>query len=216
MRNYKLHFIRHGLTLGNLEGRYIGGGTDEPLCEKGKQDIEHLKENFKYPAVEKIYTSPMQRALDTCKILYPNCEYEVVDAITECDFGEFENQGLEELSKLERFSLWISGKENFTPDGGETNQEFAQRCANGLDEIFMDMMQNQIYEAVCVCHGGVIAALLGLFSYPQKPFHEWTSDAGCGYTVITSTEMWTRDNAMEAIEIVPTGWGMPALKEKED
>ena len=28
-----VYLIRHGLTNGNLEGRYIGCRTDEPLCE---------------------------------------------------------------------------------------------------------------------------------------------------------------------------------------
>ena len=28
-------FIRHSMTAGNLERRYIGCRTDEPLCEAG-------------------------------------------------------------------------------------------------------------------------------------------------------------------------------------
>ena len=36
MQYYKLHLIRHGLTAGNLDGRYIGSGTDLPLCDEGQ------------------------------------------------------------------------------------------------------------------------------------------------------------------------------------
>ena len=32
MKTFKLHLIRHGLTAGNLQGLYIGSGTDIPLC----------------------------------------------------------------------------------------------------------------------------------------------------------------------------------------
>ncbi|MEG0020609.1 MAG: histidine phosphatase family protein [Oscillospiraceae bacterium] len=208
MRSYKLHLIRHGLTGGNLDGRYIGGGTDEPLCEKGVKGIEFLMENYEYPMGEKIYTSPMRRAVETCELLYPDCDYTAVDAISECNFGEFENKTLAELSQNERFNQWLQAKSDFTPEGGESNQDFAQRCANGLNQILTDMMTNDIHEGVCVCHGGVIAVLLGMFSYPQRPFHEWASDSGCGFTIITTTEMWTRDNVVEAVEIVPSGWGM--------
>jgi broad specificity phosphatase PhoE len=30
MKTFKLHLIRHGLTSGNLQGLYIGSGTDIP------------------------------------------------------------------------------------------------------------------------------------------------------------------------------------------
>ena len=41
MKTYQIHFIRHGLTDGNLTGKYIGG-TDSPLCEKGEKDLISL------------------------------------------------------------------------------------------------------------------------------------------------------------------------------
>ena len=34
MKTFKLHLIRHGLTSGNLQGLYIGSGTDIPLCDE--------------------------------------------------------------------------------------------------------------------------------------------------------------------------------------
>ena len=43
---YKLHLIRHGLTAGNLEGRYIGSGTDLPLCGQGRAELAALKQQF--------------------------------------------------------------------------------------------------------------------------------------------------------------------------
>lgn len=207
MVTYKLHLIRHGLTAGNTESRYIGGGTDESLCQQGIDSLNFLKTNYKYPDVQKIYTSPMKRAVETCEIIYPDRDYTAVDNLRECNFGEFENQTFTQLSQNENFAKWISKGDEFAPKGGEKNADFAQRCANGLNEVFMDMMKNNITEAACVCHGGVMAILLGMYAYPRKPFHEWTSDSGCGFTVITDTQLWTRDNAVEAVEILPIGWG---------
>ena len=43
MKYYKLHLIRHGLTAGNLDGRYIGSGTDLPLCDQGRTQLADLK-----------------------------------------------------------------------------------------------------------------------------------------------------------------------------
>ena len=53
-------FIRHGLTAGNLEKRYIGS-TDEPLCGEG---IARLKMRT-YPRCEVLVCSPMKRCLQT-------------------------------------------------------------------------------------------------------------------------------------------------------
>ena len=46
MLYFKLHLIRHGLTQGNLDGRYIGSGTDLPLCEEGRAQLAQLKARF--------------------------------------------------------------------------------------------------------------------------------------------------------------------------
>lgn len=207
MLTYKLHLIRHGLTAANTDGRYVGGGTDEPLCALGINGLEFLKGNYKYPEVERLYTSPMLRATETCKLIYPEMEYVVVDNLKECNFGEFENKTFTELGANERFAYWLSHQNEFVPEGGESNAEFAQRCAEGLNDVFIDMMKNNIHEAALVCHGSIMALLLAMFAYPKKSFQEWTSDSGCGFTVATNTQLWTRDNVMEAVEIVPYGWG---------
>ena len=129
-----------------------------------------------------------------------------MDNLRECNFGEFENKTFEELSQNPRFAQWLQNQSGFTPEGAESNQDFAQRCANALNEILMHMMKNSIHEAAVVCHGGVIAILMGLFAYPKKEFHLWATDGGCGFTVATTPEMWTRDNIIEAKMILPIGY----------
>ena len=52
MKTFKLHLIRHGMTAGNLQGLYIGSGTDIPLCDEGRAQLKELKERFEYPQVD--------------------------------------------------------------------------------------------------------------------------------------------------------------------
>ena len=40
MKTFKLHLIRHGMTAGNLQGLYIGSGTDIPLCDELRDILE--------------------------------------------------------------------------------------------------------------------------------------------------------------------------------
>ena len=65
MKYYKLHLIRHGLTQGNLDGRYIGSGTDLPLCAEGRAQLEELKAKFQYPDVPLVFCSPMLRSANS-------------------------------------------------------------------------------------------------------------------------------------------------------
>lgn len=61
MVTYKLHFIRHGMTDGNRTGRYVGR-TDVPLCQEGRQELEALKQKYRYPEVQEVYCSPLTRS----------------------------------------------------------------------------------------------------------------------------------------------------------
>ena len=89
----ELFLIRHGLTAGNKEKRYIGR-TDEPLCQEGMDQLKQLSS----PPAEMIFVSPMKRCVQTARILYPDGRYHIIDEFRECDFGEFENKNYLELT----------------------------------------------------------------------------------------------------------------------
>ncbi len=213
MRTYKLHLIRHGLTEGNLQGLYLGSGTDSPLCRQGIERLEYLRETFEYPWVEKLYVSPMTRTIQTAEIIYPEKDYTIVSDLRECHFGEFEGKTFTELmTKDPNFITWLDPNAGYQPAGGEASRDFAQRVVLALDDIFMDMMKNGIHNAAAVTHGGVIAMLLTMVAFPRKNTAEWTSDNGCGFTVVTTPEMWTRDRAVEVVEILPKGYDFSESK----
>ena len=76
MKTFKLHLIRHGMTAGNLQGLYIGSGTDIPLCDEGRAQLKELKERFEYPQVDTVFSSPLVRAVETANILFPNAGHQ--------------------------------------------------------------------------------------------------------------------------------------------
>ena len=89
MKTFKLHLIRHGLTSGNLQGLYIGSGTDIPLCDEGRAQLAELKERFEYPQVDTVFSSPLMRAVETANILFPNATHQFsVHDLREAGFGE--------------------------------------------------------------------------------------------------------------------------------
>ena len=75
----KLILIRHGMTAGNREKRYIGM-TDEKLCPIGREALNQEKKRGLYPAADLLFSSPLVRCLETAAILYPGQEPLLIEA----------------------------------------------------------------------------------------------------------------------------------------
>ena len=204
MRSYKLYLIRHGLTSANKKGLYLGS-TDISLSEEGRQDIVFLTKQYEYPKVQKVYSSPLKRAVETAEIIYPNNLIENIDSLREYSFGVFENRSIDELSKDLEYKSWVDGDMKKTPKGGETKEQFAKRVLNGFNYLMNDMMKNEIYEAALVGHAGVLSMILYMFGMPRRTPLEWNMEPGGGYSLLTTVQMWTRDNILEVCDILPYG-----------
>ena len=207
VKTFKLHLIRHGLTRGNLEGLYVGGGTDLPLCDEGRQDLEVFKSRFVYPAPDTVFTSPLARAVETADILFPAATHRlVVPQLREANFGVFEGRRMEDLVKDPEFARWMDPTSGFVPEGAEPTEAFHARCSETLLKLFEYMIRMDVTEAACVTHGGVIMSMLSQRALPSRHPEQWMADPGCGYTVQTDVQLWMRDRLVEAIDIVPFGY----------
>lgn len=170
----KLILIRHGKTQGNLSGRYIGCRTDEDLCREG---IEGLT-GREYPAADKVFSSPMRRCVQTAGILYPGMPVQVVDALRECDFGDFENKNYAELNGRADYQAWIDSDGEMPFPGGESRKEFSERCISAFRET-VDGLEDGSY--AFVVHGGTIMAIMEAFAKPQGSYYDFQARNGEGY-----------------------------------
>ena len=206
MLYFKLHLIRHGLTQGNLDGRYIGSGTDLPLCEEGRAQLAQLKARFAYPATEVVFTSPLLRATQTAELLYPGVRTLPLQDLREMAFGVFENRPITELAADPAFAAWMDPASQTVPEGAESREAFARRTDGMLMKLFEFMIKSQIHEAACVTHGGVILNMMARHVLPQRRPEDWMTDPGCGYSLRLDTAMWMRDHLAEAYDVVPLGY----------
>lgn len=204
MRTYKIHFIRHGLTDANIDGRYIGV-TDLPLSSVGLEELLEIKDKGFLPDCDLVFTSPLKRCVESCEILFPQQEYIVIDELREYNFGDFENKTANELELLPEYIEWTSGRVAGTPNG-EDSSEFTKRICLGLNKIVRHMMDLQVYEAAVVVHGGVIMSLFAATALPRRRMVEWTCDAGCGYTARVTPSLYGRSGIVEIIDTVPSSF----------
>ncbi len=207
MKNYRLYLLRHGITQGNLDGVYVGGGTDQPLCEAGRQRLRALSERFTYPHADTVFCSPMRRAVETAEQLFPDAKDKILLAgLRESGFGEFEGRRVTELVHDEHFKRWMDPAAHYTPEGGEAAADFHARCAETLLGMFEFMMKTGREAAVCVTHGGVIMSMLAQCAMPRRAPEKWMADDGCGYLLQCSPELWMRDHIVEVTDILPFGY----------
>lgn len=202
MKTYKIHLIRHGLAEGSEDGKYIGQ-TDVPLTIDGKKQLKDMLHDFQYPEVDAVICSPLDRCLETAKILYPDKNPIIFDDLIEYDFGEFEGQTADELKTDPAFGEWLAGGEDAGCPYGETNAEFKKRICKCFEGIIEGVMKTGVSSVAIITHGGVIMSLMQYYAFPELPMHEWLMPAGCGYTLNVDHIIWNNVKRAETFAEVP-------------
>lgn len=170
----KFYLIRHGMTKGNEEKRYVGGRTDEDLTQAG---IEELKKRS-YPKVDRIYASPMKRCIHTAEILYPGQEIFIKEEFRETDFGYFENKNYMDLKGEKAYQDWLKtgGREAF-PEG-ESREEVQKRVLAGFQQVVLEMESQNLQKAALIVHGGTIMYLMEAYGEEEKGFYDYQIENG--------------------------------------
>lgn len=181
-------WIRHGLTAGNREKRYIGKRTDEPLCLEGIDKLKKGKKAGIYPQGTRLLVSPMKRCLQTAEILYPDLEPLVCPGFIECDFGSFEGQTADELlESQEYYQRWIDSGGRIPFPEGESMESFRKRCVDAFWEVIEQKTDrlNQEETLICIVHGGTIMSILSTLGIEQEKcmgdYFSCHVGNGCGF-----------------------------------
>lgn len=171
----RLFLIRHGRTKGNDEKRYIGS-TDEPLSEEGRLLLHERKTQGDYPKVDKVYCSPMKRALQTAGIIYPDMEPVVMESLKERDFGIYEGCNHEDLVEDKAYNEWLESGGALPFPGGEEDGAFCGRIEKAFDEI-RRLAQGE--DAAVITHGGVIMSYRAILQGDDNIYNYMVSCGDC-------------------------------------
>ncbi|MCW5881515.1 MAG: histidine phosphatase family protein [Anaerolineae bacterium] len=160
----RLLFVRHGQTQANTEMR-LAGWTDSPLDAVGEAQARAVAAHLAHAgSIDRIYTSPLQRAQWTAATIADalgGVPVEARPALRERNFGMFENLPVATIAQEypDMARAWAErGALDWGPPGGEMPHEFADRVLGELCAIVDDSGKNE--RALVVTHGGVIALAL--------------------------------------------------------
>ncbi len=154
-----LIFIRHGETDWNTEGRWQGQ-IDVALNPKGRQQAQDLAEKLSGANIQAIYSSDLQRAIDTARPLAEMTGLTIrTDArLREIHQGEWQGMLVSDIRAryAELFQQRVNDPLTIAPPGGETVVQVQERVLRALNEI----VQRHLNERVAIfAHGFVIAVL---------------------------------------------------------
>jgi broad specificity phosphatase PhoE len=127
-RHHQVWLFRHGETEWSLSGRHTGR-TDLPLTAAGRRRAEALGRRLSGRPFARVLSSPLSRALETCRLAGYGDVAELDPDLMEWDYGDYEGRRAIDIQK-ERpgWSLWQDGV-----PGGETIDQVAARARRTIE-----------------------------------------------------------------------------------
>lgn len=141
-----LWVIRHGETEWASLGRHTSR-TDVPLLEVGERDARRLGALLRGHRFAEVLSSPLHRALDTCRLAGFGDRAELAEDLREWDYGEDEGRTTAEI-RVDRpgWTIWTQG-----PRGGETIDEVGARADRVVARV-----RAASGDVLCFAHGHVL------------------------------------------------------------
>ena len=119
----ELWLIRHGETEWSRSGAHTGR-TDLPLTVDGRQKAAELPRLLGHRRFTLVLTSPLLRAVDTCRLAGYSREAVIDPNLREWDYGDYEGRTTLDIRKeIPEWSIWINGVAH-----GESIDEVAARA----------------------------------------------------------------------------------------
>lgn len=148
----KLYVVRHGETIWNVENR-VQGITDIPLTDKGRLDATLLKDLVKDINIDVVISSPLNRAIETAKILTDNkLPINTDDRIKERDWGLNEGANIDDVDKWDCWDVIL----NTRVQNIESIQDFMYRVSSFLEDIKVRYKDKNV---LVVTHSAVIRVI---------------------------------------------------------
>jgi broad specificity phosphatase PhoE len=158
--------IRHGETAWNASETFRGR-ADIDLNETGLKQAELVGQYLSAEKIDKIYASPLKRALQTAEGVarFQQTRVEPCESLIDFSYGEWEGRPLEEVKARweELYRDWMDTPEQVRMPGGESLNDVKERVMPFVGEAVTQCGEGKV---ALVSHRVVlkviICALLGL------------------------------------------------------
>lgn len=120
----EIFLVRHGETEWSRSGQHTSR-TDLPLTPEGELQAAHLKRMLEGRHFALVLSSPMKRALDTCRLI--GLAPVISESLIEWDYGDYEGLSTQQIQQRSPgWTIWT---------GDVPNGESIERVAARADEV---------------------------------------------------------------------------------
>jgi broad specificity phosphatase PhoE len=138
----------------------LQGRIDNPLNQKGRDEVIHLAARLKYENLDAIFSSPLQRAVETANIVnrFHDLPLTLIPEFCEINLGEWEGLNYSKVRAQfpEIHQRWMDDPD-FPIPGGESFNTVCARTRAGLERILQDGRKHILITG----HASVNRAILG-------------------------------------------------------
>jgi probable phosphoglycerate mutase len=158
----KVLLIRHATN--DTVGKRIAARTPGVhLNDEGKQQAAALAERLKHLPIVALYSSPLERAIETAEPLASalSLPVNIHQGLLEIDFGEWTNKTIEELRSISLFKQFNSFRSATRIPGGELMIEGQLRIMRCIEELHQ---QHQNETIALFSHADMIKAAIAHYA----------------------------------------------------
>lgn len=169
--------VRHGQTDWNVERR-IMGPKPVGLNKAGRAQARSLHKGLKEISIDRIYTSPLKRALQTAQLIDQGREIPIVIEVKlqEIDYGEWVGRTFDEVRQDPRYQRYHTKPSEAVGPGQETVLGVRDRAVGFVESV---RRENGIGRVVVVTHADIIKILLAHYLHLNlDEFHQLKVDNG--------------------------------------
>ncbi|MBK5260776.1 MAG: histidine phosphatase family protein [Thermoanaerobaculia bacterium] len=169
----RLYLIRHGATQLSAEDRFAGA-VDVLLSDAGREQARRLGLRLSAEPICAVYSSPMQRTIDTARAIagHHSLEVETIAELREIAHGRWEGRTRAEVERelSEEYLRWEEDPFSFAPLGGESGLQVTARALPALLQL---VERHEGKPFVVVSHKATIRLLLSsLLGFDPRKYRD--------------------------------------------
>jgi len=184
IRHGENDYVKKGLLAGRLPGVHLNAN--------GQKQAQLLAERLKDAPIKAIYSSPMERAMETAAPLAQTLGLEICPrpGLIEVDVGEWQDQKLKALRRLKQWKVVQMAPARFRFPGGETFADGQYRVCKELEELAGQHAPDALI--ACVSHADPIRLAVAFFLGMPLDLFQSLVVAPASITVLQIDEMGAR------------------------
>ena len=159
----RYYFFRHGESEANVAKVFAWMKIDPDLTGTGKEQARKMGEFVEDISIEKVFVSPLRRAQETAKLIFPTRELITDENLKETDVGILDGKSHVDPVNwkiyIDVVNAWEAGDNAARVEGGESNEEIKARLIKVLNRVNSECTES----AALVAHSDILRSFFFLF-----------------------------------------------------